>query len=604
MTHERDSELLTTLLERAGDPTLLLALPGGELLGANRAACRQLSLELSSHSQTTLFDLLDIPADSPLRPLLALAQDSPVLAGDRLPRRMPHGGQADCQVDLQRLTHAGQQYALATCTPEHAEQGPDVSGDPSLFLAIFDACPLPLVFASPDGVSLRINHAFARLSGFTPDEVVGRSALELGLWDDPGQREVAQGQLREQGRIDNLEATLRRKDGATLPCLLSTQLIVDNGERRIISAVRDHRSHKHAELSRQKSDALFREFFLANPVATIISEPGGTIHMVNPAFTRTTGFAAEDVVGRTAQEMNFWRDPADRERMVAAIREQGKIDHLEGCFYGKGDRPMTCLISSRAIEYAGETRILSIVIDITEQKRAEAELQRLDQAKRDFISTVAHELRTPLIAVIGYAELLETAAEIGLSVEQQREFISIIHSNGELLNRLIDDLLDVGRIQVGRSLGVQPVPTSIANLLERSVEVFRRKCPRHQFVLTHDNPLPELMQIDGERIVQVFNNLLDNAVKYSPAGGPVGIRTLTAPGELSLAITDQGIGMTADQVEFIFDRFYRADAGNGTIKGFGLGMSIVKQIVEDHGGRIAVASTPEEGTTVTLVLPV
>lgn len=265
---------------------------------------------------------------------------------------------------------------------------------------------------------------------------------------------------------------------------------------------------------------------------------------------------------------------------------------------------MTCLVSSRAVAFGGEVRILSIVQDVTEQRKAEAALLKLDQAKTAFISTAAHELRTPLIAIVGYSELLENKAGLPLEEEQKQEYLSIIQSNAEILNRLVDDLLDVGRIQIGRSLGVMLKEAQLNEVIENVVGSLRVKNERHGITVVHTNPLPERCWFDPGRITQVLYNLLSNAIKYSPQGGAIEIQTTTAPETVSFAIVDQGQGMSPELVDNVFDRFYRGEADEAKTHGLGLGMGIVKQIIEDHGGEIVVKSCLGEGTTVTFTLPI
>jgi len=265
---------------------------------------------------------------------------------------------------------------------------------------------------------------------------------------------------------------------------------------------------------------------------------------------------------------------------------------------------MTCIVSSRAIEYEGEVRMLSIVIDVTEQRKAEEAVRKLDQAKSDFISTAAHELRTPLIAIVGYSELLGSAGKNTLTEEQKESYISIIQDQAEDLNHLVDNLLDVGRIQVGRSLGIVPKEVELNGIIEKVVEALKMKSRRHNIVVAHYNSLPEHICIDGPRITQVLNNLLANAIKYSPQGDPIKIQTMTDEDKITVSIIDHGIGMTSQQVEHIFDRFYRSEDAKSAASGLGLGMCIVEQIIADHGGEIFVSSSPDEGTTVTFTLPI
>jgi len=131
----------------------------------------------------------------------------------------------------------------------------------------------------------------------------------------------------------------------------------------------------------------------------------------------------------------------------------------------------------------------------------------------------------------------------------------------------------------------------------------RVRSQQHNIVIEHVNAPPQIMRFDSGRITQVFYNLLSNAIKYSPMGGTIKIQTITDDDKIMFSVIDQGQGMTLHQVEHVFDRFYRGDSASAETGGLGLGMSIVKQIVDDHGGEICVDSTYGEGTTVTFSLP-
>jgi len=265
---------------------------------------------------------------------------------------------------------------------------------------------------------------------------------------------------------------------------------------------------------------------------------------------------------------------------------------------------MTCLISSRVIEFAGDARILSTILDITEQRQAEETMRKLEKAKSDFISTVAHELRTPLIAIVGYCELLENAGAMRINEAQKQEYLGVIQSNAGILNRLVDDLLDIGRMQVGRSLGVLPRENNLLTVVEKVVASFALKSGRHEIVVEKGADLPISLRFDAGRIAQVLHNLLSNAIKYSPTGGIVKVCLSSLGDRIAVAVADRGIGMAPEQVEHIFERFYRVgDTDSGPV-GLGLGLSIVKQIITDHGGDITVESSLGAGTTITFTLPV
>lgn len=472
-----------------------------------------------------------------------------------------------------------------------------------LFKAFFESNPIPTIISTPEGVIESVNKAFMDNSGYALEEVEGSMSQNI-FWTRPDERAQMIAAIKEHGYINNLESAFYDKSRNQRICLLSSRAVEIDGTQKLLSTLVDVTEQRKAEDSLQKSEQLFKAFFQGNPIPTIISATDGTVLMVNPAFTINPGFTPEEVVGKNVNELGFWRIPEDRERMVAAIKEHGYVDNLESKFYGKGNRPMTCLISSRAIEFEGELRILSIVIDVTEQRKAEKTLKQLEKAKSDFISTVAHELRTPLIAIIGYCELLENFEQMPLNESQKQEYLGIIQSNAEVLNGLVDDLLDIGRIQIGRSLGISRKENKLVELIDKVVASARLKSGRHEIVVERGLGVPQLVWLDAGRITQVLHNLLSNAIKYSPSGGVIKVRVEGQKDRVSIAVADPGIGMTAEQVAQVFNRFYRADKESSESLGLGLGMSIVKQIIKDHGGDIVVKSEPGKGTTVTFSLPV
>lgn len=237
-------------------------------------------------------------------------------------------------------------------------------------------------------------------------------------------------------------------------------------------------------------------------------------------------------------------------------------------------------------------------------REAEKSLKKLDQLKSEFISTAAHELRTPLASIMGYTELLASPEmREPFSEAQRQEFLAEIYESSEALTKIVDDILDISRIEAGRGIPMNKQPTSIAPLLEKVLKRFRLKVSQELSLEVQDG-VPEALEIDSNRIVQVMENLLSNAIKYSPKESCVQVVAELEGNHCKITVSDHGIGMTPDEAVHIFDKFYRADASNTAIRGLGLGMSIVKQIVEEHQGVIWVDSSPGEGTRVYFTLPV
>ncbi|MEJ2200579.1 MAG: PocR ligand-binding domain-containing protein [Desulfuromonadaceae bacterium] len=247
--------------------------------------------------------------------------------------------------------------------------------------------------------------------------------------------------------------------------------------------------------------------------------------------------------------------------------------------------------------YANKTGVISILRDVTRERG-------LDRMKTEFISTAAHELRTPLTAVLGFTEVLLNQAEYGISdPEQQIDFLKIIHEKAQGLERIISDLLDLSRIQSGQLITLTKKACNISQLVLSIVASYEQRKNSHELTVSLPEE-PVLLIVDQGKLEQVMENLLSNAFKFSPEGSTIRISGCYFADQFQISVADDGIGMTREQVQRIFDKFYRADASDTAKAGLGLGMSIVKSIVEAHAGRIQVISEVGKGTTVSFFLPV
>lgn len=255
-----------------------------------------------------------------------------------------------------------------------------------------------------------------------------------------------------------------------------------------------------------------------------------------------------------------------------------------------------------------ELELIKSAADLTalaiNHKQAMSALLRSDQLKSEFISIAAHELNTPLGTIVGYAELLlNPQNHAHVSKDKKDKYLNIIIEKAEMLSRIIDDLLDIGKIEQGYSLNLRKKPTQIRKTVANVVASFKHTASQHVFSLHTDDDFPESVIIDEGRIVQVLDNLLSNAVKYSPDGSLVELVAETKADRLRLSVIDSGIGMSKAQIERVFDKFYRAKTHDKTVMGLGLGMNIVREIVEAHGGEIEVKSILGEGTQVHFTVP-
>jgi signal transduction histidine kinase len=237
--------------------------------------------------------------------------------------------------------------------------------------------------------------------------------------------------------------------------------------------------------------------------------------------------------------------------------------------------------------------IITILRDVSQERH-------LDRMKSDFIATAAHELRTPLTAVMGFAELLLNRKDLDES--QKREFLSIIHQKSEVLGKIIDDFLSLARVDSGNIIRLEKARVDIGSIIGRCTADYQRACPHHHFATVVPEKSAEAL-VDGRKLFQVMENLLGNAVKFSPEKSLIRVACEVSEVEVRISVSDEGRGMTPDQVAKVFDKFYRVDASNTAKEGLGLGMAIVKSIIEAHNGRIWVESEVGKGTKVAFTLP-
>jgi signal transduction histidine kinase len=230
-------------------------------------------------------------------------------------------------------------------------------------------------------------------------------------------------------------------------------------------------------------------------------------------------------------------------------------------------------------------------------------LRNLDRLKDDFVASVSHELRTPLTSINGYVELL-MEGEAGTLNEEQVSFMGVIRRNGERLLRVVGDLLFAAELDA-RTVELERVPVDLGALIADARDAARPLAAERQIELTMDAKPVSTIEADPGRLGQAVDNLISNALKFTPPGGSVGLRLFETSGGVHLEISDTGMGISSEDQAQLFERFFRTQqATSAAIQGTGLGLSIVAAIVEAHGGSIDVESEVGFGTTFRIVLPV
>ncbi len=409
--------------------------------------------------------------------------------------------------------------------------------------------------------------------------------------------------LRTRGGVQDHETLVCTRLGNSIPVLFSCAPAAGDHPQAtgLVAIFKDLSDRKQAENARnlalQEAEAARDKLAaILKSVADglLVTHLDQTIALMNTTAEKLLDLPLSAATGRAITEVI--RDSALLNHLTLASSGSGEILPVD--LTGREGRTTIQARSALVTNARGEkTGVITILRDVTQERQ-------LERMKNEFISTAAHELRTPLTSVMGYAELLSAPESFGeFSQSERQEFLREIHAKSVVLAQIITDLLDIGRIEAGQPIPLQVRQEDFAQVLRKVVGHFERHSPRHHFLVEGTGMAALSLCFDPERIVQVLENLLSNAVKYSPGGGTVRIGLEQQSTAVQVCIRDEGIGMSAEQVARIFDKFYRADASNTGIGGLGLGMSIVRSLVQAHGGQIWVESTPGAGTSVYFTLP-
>jgi two-component system CheB/CheR fusion protein len=352
-------------------------------------------------------------------------------------------------------------------------------------------------------------------------------------------------------------------------------------------------------------------------------DAAGTIRTVSPAFESITGHSGKDAIGAAVAELFH---PDDRQFAMAKndLAWKGQtVPRYEARLRDRLDQWLDCefLLVTKICD-GGADRILCVLRDITAHKRAEKaleladelkrgkeEAERANRAKSEFLSSVSHEIRTPLTAILGFTDLLSEHSYIAKGPSEIQEHFGTIRQSGRFLLALIDDLLDLARIEAGK-LRVECEPCSPTLIVSDAVESLKAKAIAKGLALSVElrGTIPPVIATDRWRVQQIIVNMLDNAIKFAERG-TVQLTVSTdhdGAGEpvLRFAVADTGIGMTDGEMVELFQPFYRARAGDpGSPGGTGLGLAICKRIARRLGGDIVVDSVAGEGSTFTLSIP-
>jgi protein-histidine pros-kinase len=473
------------------------------------------------------------------------------------------------------------------------------SRSPADLLGLLDAAPDAIVVIDADGTIVLVNAQTETVFGYERTELVGQpvEVLVPGNLHELHRKHraeyVREPHVRSMG--SGLDLRARRKDGSEFPVEISLAPLETDDGLLISAAVRD-------VTSKRREERLFRGLLEAAPDAMVIVDKGGTIILVNAQVENRFGYSRGELIGKSVEilvpERFAGMHVAFRSGYVAGPRTRPM--GLAGDLFArrKDGSEFPVEISLAPLETEEGLLISAAVRDISERRRMQEEA---DRVKDEFFATVSHELRTPLTSMLGYSELMADLEQLS---PQGRRFLSVISRSAERELRLVDDLLTLVAIEES-GLSIRTAMIDLEPVVRDAVEAARPRAEEVDIDLTLEIPgFPVQVEGDRDRVGQAIDNLLSNALKFTPSGGTVKVRLHVNGRSAEIEVADSGMGIGDIDPRRIFERLYRSGAAVAQqVPGAGLGLTIALAIVEAHHGTIGVVKSDAHGTTFRMSFP-
>ncbi len=511
------------------------------------------------------------------------------------------------------------EYSLDITDHKQAEE--ELRNSEEKLKILFENAPDAIYLNDLKGTFIDGNKAAERITGYNREELIGKSFLRLKLLA-PGQIKKAAKLLikNRKGKATGPdEFNILRKDGSKIPVEIRTIPEKIGGKFLVLSIARDITDRKRAEeiikeysrnleymvderskelqlalketeFERDKIDGILKS--IADGL--IVIDKHFRIILMNQAAEVLLGVRFSDVIHQPVDSVI--QNETLRDRMKTTFDKKKTSDQFDFEVLEKDPKPpsimraRTSVIKNKEGKFSG---IAFILMDVTYENE-------IDRMKTEFITSAAHELRTPITSIRGFSEILLSKGDI--KEGEKEKFLSYINQQSVNLTAILNDLFSISRIESGKRIILDRVICDFSMLVTETVSNFQKLFPKFELKTTMTSAPAKLM-LDERRLKDALERILSNAVKFSPEGTSIWIKGESLNGDFQLSIEDQGIGMSPDQLEKVFDKYYKVDASDTALGGAGLGLTIVKYFIEAHGGKVWVESELGKGTTVRFTLP-
>jgi PAS domain S-box-containing protein len=598
------------LFERSPSPLLLHR--GGIVFDANGAAARMFGFE-SSRAMSG-FDIcgLALDADSRDRCQARVAQleKMPVGEGLAVTEFKLHsrtGRPLSVQATGVRVDSAGSPAILSIYhdVTARAQAEAAMRRSETMLSHLFATSPDSIVLSDmASGCCLLVNDSFVRLSGYATEELIGKTSIALGLWNDPRERDATVREIAQGGRVLSRPVLMKTKSGRVVSTLLSAARFEMDGRDHMVINLRDV---SQSERVRLEHTAIFQ-----NAAIGIALTRERRFVQVNPLFERMFGWDAGQLIGQSGAVI--WKDDADYlevSRTITPVLSAGKPLELEHRFRRRDGSLFWCRAHVQVVNPGdpGQGGTIWIFEDITERREIERALsaardaaEAASQAKSAFLANTSHEIRTPLNGLLGMARL---ALRTELDEPRRQQYLHQILDSAQNLSGIISDILDLSKIEAGK-ITLESVPFALREILSAVHLAYLSLAEAKGLMVTLgvDDDVPDGLRGDPLRVRQILSNFITNALKFTERGQVHIQAGMAAPGRLRLSVADSGVGIAAETQARLFMPFTQAD--DSTTRrhgGTGLGLSICRELALLMGGEVGVQSRPGKGSTFWAELP-
>ncbi|NPV93478.1 MAG: PAS domain S-box protein [Firmicutes bacterium] len=451
------------------------------------------------------------------------------------------------------------------------------------FYKAFHANPNPMSIATlEDGVFMDVNDSYTHSIGYRREEMIGRSVLELGLWDDPEDRAKIIRRLKAGKKVKNCKSRLRTKQKQLRVVMLSMEQISLNGEKCVVTMYLDITELEQAETALRQSEERFNKAFMASPNPMSISTLKEGIYLdVNDSYLKTAGYTCrEEMIGRSSRELNLWDDPETRDRILGMLRSGEKVKNIEVKCRTRQGELKTVLLSMEPINISGRDCIVTILVDITQLRRIEKEVARLDRLNLvgEMAASIGHEIRNPMTTIRGFLQMVKERED----VERYQEYYDLMIEELDRANSIISDYLSMAKDKT-----LELKPTYLNPIVKAIYPIMLADANLKDLQVRLDLGCPPQLKLDEKEIRQMLLNLARNGMEAMEPGGVLTLRTKTVKGKAVLEVEDQGKGIPPELMDKLGTPF-QTTKENGT----GLGLAVCYSIAHRHNATIGVDTGP------------